>query len=432
MINTDLLTTLILDQQQIIQRLELIHRNFHFEQNMNYVLVGLRRAGKSFLLFQRVKELLQMGVKLEQIIYINFEDERLVDFKLANFNEIIVAANQITPQKHYYFFDEIQNIDGWEHFARRMADQKEQVYITGSNSKMLGKDISMRLGGRYLTKYVAPFSFAEYLTAKQLPHTKVDLLSSATLGQVNAALQTYLQYGGLPEAINLQDKRSYLNNLYQNIYLADIIVRNQIRNPAALRTMISKIAETVMHELSYPKLTNAVKSVGISTSRTSMIEYTENVQSAYLLFNTKNYFSKFAERESIPRYYFTDNGLLNIFLVNKSAALLENLVANYLFNHYQNELYYLKSNQTGIDVDFYLPQTQTAIQVTWTMHGPAREREIANLVTLGQHFTEAQKLLIITKNDPAEVIKQSGVTIQSLPLIKFLLADRENGDEFGL
>ena len=256
--NTDTLASLILDQQQIIKRIQLVPREFNFEDNMDYVLVGLRRAGKSFLLFQRAQELLKKGISLEQIIYINFEDERLINFKLEDFNDILVAANQITTKKHYFFFDEIQNITGWEHFARRMADQKEIVYITGSNSKMLGHDIIMRLGGRYLTKYVSPFNFNEFLTANEIPHTQTDLLLTSIKGRVRAKANEYLQYGGLPEAIQLQDKRNYLNNIYQNIYLADIIVRNRIRNPEALRIMIRKIADTVMHELSYSKLSKAL------------------------------------------------------------------------------------------------------------------------------------------------------------------------------
>lgn len=418
--NIDELTSLILDQQQVVKHIKLIPRNFSFEAEMNYVLVGLRRAGKSFLLFQRVQELLKEGISLEQIIYINFEDERLINFKLADFNSILVAANQITSKKHYYFFDEIQNITGWERFARRMADQKETVYITGSNSKMLGQDITMRLGGRYLTKYVPPFNFDEFLTAKNIPHSKKDTFITENKGKINAAINEYLQFGGLPEAIRLQDKRNYLNNIYQNIYLADIIVRNKIRNPAALRMMIQKIAETVMHELSYSKLYNSVKSVGLSVSRNSIVDYVENVKNAYLLFTTKNYFNKFADRESIPRYYFSDNGLLNIFLINKNAALLENLVAIQLFNQYQHQIYYLKSNKTGIDVDFYIPQSQTAIQVAWTIQGTAKEREINNLIKLKHSFKNVQRLLLVTKADKEETITNQDTTIQIVPLNKFL------------
>lgn len=424
--NLDDLAGIILEQQRMVQKVNLIQRNYQFEEDMNYVLVGLRRAGKSYLLFQRIQELLQTGVSPQQIIYLNFEDERLIHFKLRDFNDIIAAANQISKSKHYYFFDEIQNIDDWEHFARRMADQKEFVYITGSNSKMLGRDIIMRLGGRYLIKYVAPFDFDEYLRAKNIPHDKKDLLVTAVQGQINALLNDYLSFGGLPEAISLADKRNYLNNIYQNIYLADIIVRNRIRNPEALRLMVQKIAETVMHQISYTKLYQAVKSVGVSIGKSSIIDYVEDAKNAYLLFATKNYFNKFTGRESTPRFYFTDNGLLNIFLVNKQSALLENQVAIKLFNQYQNEVYYLKSKQSGIDVDFYIPMSKTAIQVAWTIQSNARQREVANLAKLGQTFDQVDHLLIITKGDRKETIHVDNQTIHVLPLVNLLLDKEDN------
>lgn len=334
----------------------------------------------------------------------------------------MVAANQITNQKHYYFFDEIQNIDGWERFARRMADQKTFIYITGSNSKMLGHDIMMRLGGRYLTKYVAPFNFDEFLRARDVPHSKTDLLVSSVQGQINACINEYLTFGGLPEAILLADKRNYLNSIYKNIYLADIIVRNGIRNPEALRLLIPKIAETVMHQISYNKLYQAVKSVGLSIGKNSIIDYVQYAKNAYLLFQTKNYFTKFTGRESTPRFYFTDNGLLNIFLVNKNAVLLENQVAIKLFNKYQDDVYYLKSSKTGIDVNCYIPETKTAIQVVWTIQSGARHREIDNLVQLGQSFDEAKRLVIVTKSDHHTTIKEGKQSIEVVPLNRFLLS----------
>lgn len=419
--NLDILTGIILEQQRIVQNIHVIHRDYQFDNGINYVLVGLRRAGKSYLLFQRMQELLNNGVDQKQIIYINFEDERLINFQLNDFNDILVAANQITDQKHYYFFDEIQNIDGWERFARRMADQKAFVYITGSNSKMLGHDIMMRLGGRYLTKYVAPFNFDEFLRAKDVPHSKNDLLVSNIQGQINAQLNEYLQFGGLPETIFLADKRNYLNSIYQNIYMADIIARNGIRNPQALRLLIQKIAETVMHQVSYTKLYQSVKSIGLSIGKGSIIDYVQYAKNAYLLFQTKNYFNKFADRESTPRFYFSDNGLLNIFLVNKNAALLENQVAVKLFNKYQDNVYYLKSSKTGIDIDFYVPEQHTAIQVAWTIQSDARHREIDNLVKLGQSFDQVQQLVIVTKNDSEQTIQSNQQTIEVVPLSRFLL-----------
>ena len=163
--NHELLKTVIYDQHQIIRDAVIVPRQYILEPNGNYVLVGLRRAGKSTMLYQKVRELIASGVAWEQIIYINFEDERLSEFKVADFNDIISVQAEMSNQKGYFFLDEIQNIEGWEKFARRLADSKERVYITGSNAKMLSKDIETTLGARYLTLYVSPYSFAEYLSA---------------------------------------------------------------------------------------------------------------------------------------------------------------------------------------------------------------------------------------------------------------------------
>ncbi|MGN1271669.1 MAG: ATP-binding protein [Lactobacillus sp.] len=424
MINSDILAAIISESQDMIPNVELIPRDYHFESSLNYVLVGLRRSGKSTLLFERAQELVKQGASWSQIIYVNFEDERLSGFTLQDCNNILVAANQLTTKKHYFFFDEIQNVDGWERFARRLADQHERVYITGSNSKVLGQDIILRLGGRYMTQYVAPFNFDEYLTDLKIPHTNADLLKTKEAGQIMAATNDYLNYGGLPEAIQLQDKRNYLTNIYQNVFLADIIVRNGIRNQESLSLLIRKIAETVMHEVSFSNLYHSVQSVISSTSRNSIVDYIDYAKDAYLLFSTKNYFSKFAEREGTPRYYFTDNGILNLFLINKNPVLLENLVAITLHNKYFDKVFYLKSPKTKIDIDFYVPETETAIQVTWSINGMAREREINNLFKLADSFKEVKRLVIVTKAEE-ETIERDGKKIEVVPLYKFLL-DSEN------
>ncbi|TDM69440.1 ATP-binding protein [Lactobacillus crispatus] len=249
--NPDLLAALILEGQNNIKNIAIIPRDYHFENSLNYVLVGLRRTGKSTLLFKRAQDLVnKQNVDWSQIVYLNFEDERLDGFQLADCNNILIAANQLTTKKHYFLFDEIQNIAGWEKFARRLADQGESVYLTGSNSKVLGHDIVLRLGGRYMTKYVAPFSFTEYLTAKKIPHDKLSVLDTVNNGQIRAAANEYLCYGGLPESIILTDKRNYLTSIYQNVFLADIIVRNKIRNEKTISLLLRKIADTVMHQVS--------------------------------------------------------------------------------------------------------------------------------------------------------------------------------------
>ena len=157
--NHNTIKQVILDQIEVIKDASIVERDYSFEKNMNYVLVGLRRAGKSTLLYKIAKELVLSGAEWSQIVYINFEDDRLLGFSTEDFNDIVEVAYQLCGNKEiYYFFDEIQIVDGWEHFARRMADQKKHVYITGSNAKMLSSEMEKVLGGRYLSKMIMPFS----------------------------------------------------------------------------------------------------------------------------------------------------------------------------------------------------------------------------------------------------------------------------------
>ena len=185
--NHDLLKNIIYDQHELIQNADIIARpSYSFEPNANYVLVELRRAGKSTLLFKIVQDLVAKGVTWEQIIYINLEDERLSEFQKEDFNDILSVQSELSAERGYFFFDEIQIVPGWEKFCRRMADAKEHVYVTGSNASMLSREISTTLGRRYLTKYVTPYDFDEYLTAQNVPHDTRALLQTKANGRIRS------------------------------------------------------------------------------------------------------------------------------------------------------------------------------------------------------------------------------------------------------
>ena len=193
--NHALLKSVIYDQHEFIRDFQIVPRNYEFEENGNYVLVGLRRAGKSTLLYKIVLDLVASGVDWEQIVYINFEDERLSEFTAADFNDLLSVQSEMSDKKGYFFLDEVQNIDGWEKFARRMADAKEHIYITGSNAKMLSREIETTLGGRFFARHITPYAFGEYLTACGIPHNEPALLGTKTNGKIRAACAQYLQYG---------------------------------------------------------------------------------------------------------------------------------------------------------------------------------------------------------------------------------------------
>ena len=418
--NHNVLKQVILEQIEIIQNAEIIERNYVFEKNVNYILVGLRRAGKSTLLYRSARELVEGGCEWSQIVYINFEDDRLLGFKKEDFNDIVETAHELSDAKEiYYFLDEIQIIDGWEHFARRMADQKKHVYITGSNAKMLSSEMEKVLGGRYLSKMIMPFSLSESLDYKKIDHDEKAMLTTSKSAKIRRGCQEYVASGGFPEAQLLSNKREYVKSVYEKVLLGDIVEREKVNNKMALRLMIKKIAETVMHEISFNTLAGNVKATGAKTSTDAMIDYSSYAENAYLLFRNKNYVSKFAQKESTPRFYFYDNGLLSLFLVDKPSALLENAVAVYLKRRYGEEVYYFKSMKTGIDIDFYLPEEKCAIQVAYSIE-TAEERETKSLISFAEKTAGTNRLIIVT-NEEERTITKDGLTIEVIPVYKFIL-----------
>lgn len=419
--NLELLKRVVIEQREIIQNATIVERPYTFEENGNYVVVGLRRAGKTTMLYKRAQDLVASGVSWNQIIYINFEDERLTEFRLEDFNDILLVQSEMSDQEGYFFLDEVQNVEGWERFARRIADAYKRVYITGSNARMLSSEIESRLGGRYLTMYVTPYDLDEYMTACDVPHDENAILATRTNGKIRAICDQFLQNGGLPESLMYQDKRSYISGVYQKVLLNDIVRRNKIRNDNAVRLMIKKIAETVCSEVSYTKLINTLSGIGTPISKNILPKYIEYTEEAYLLTHLSNYYAGFVERESYPKFYFTDNGILSLFLNSKDSALLENAVAVALLRRYaRDNLFYLKSAKTGIDVDFYVPDEGLAVQVAWSIAGSARDREIDNLAKLARSEHDVTRLVIVT-HEEEETIDVDGATIEVVPLYRFLL-----------
>ncbi|GBU24160.1 hypothetical protein R83H12_00788 [Fibrobacteria bacterium R8-3-H12] len=188
-----LLKTAIADNMAEIPNYKVNPRNFHFEKNGNYVLVGMRRAGKSYLLYQQMQKLLAKGIKQQEMMYINFEDERLSGMKSGDLNLLLEVHLEMYGTKPILFLDEIQNIKGWEKFARRLADTKHRVYITGSNAKMLSKDIQTTLGGRYIAIDVYPYDFKEFLNASNTDFSAKSVFSTMGKAKILFCRQRHIK-----------------------------------------------------------------------------------------------------------------------------------------------------------------------------------------------------------------------------------------------
>lgn len=407
---------IILQQQDFIRKIKLQRRDISIDTSGNYVFVGIRRAGKTYMLYQYIQQMLSEGRDIREILFVNFEDERIADMCKEELHTVIDAYRELFSHEPVVFLDEIQNIDGWEHFARRLADEGRRVFITGSNAHMLSREIASTLGGRFIIKEVWPFSFSEYLQYKGLELDRHWWLSPQKADVVRL-LGDYFYYGGLAESFNYSDKRLWLSSLYQKVLYSDIVIRKSIRNERSMTLLIRKLADSVMQPTAVKRLQNILQGDGTKISRVTISAYLSYLKEAFLCFSISNFTDALPQREVMQKHYFYDNGILNLFLISPESKLLENLVAVCLLRKYGDGLFYYNRN---VEVDFYVPSEQLGIQVSYSMTDPeTRSREASALVKLNA-FRPLKRLLIITYNEENNIVAD-GLTIEVIPVWKWML-----------
>ncbi len=417
---------IIIEKQETVPFFKLTERKQQFGARTNYVLVGLRRAGKSYLLYQDLQQRIADGeATAEDILYINFEDERLVFDSAAELGIVVEAYNELYPgRKPWIYLDEIQIVDGWEKFARRLADMSYRVMVTGSNAKMLSREMVGALGGRYIPREVFPFSFSEYLTYQGVSLTENWMYSEAQKAVVAKAFDSFFYEGGIAESFEQIDKREYLNALYQKILIGDIVERNSVRNPRVFRLLARKLADSVMQPSSLTRLQHIVKSTGENISLPSLKDYLGFMQDAYLFFPIPNLASPISEQVTVQKRYMADQGILNLFLFQGETKLLENVVAIELNRRFRNTeeetlVYFYNRN---VEVDFCIPSKKLAIQVSFSLHDTAtRDREVGSLLTFLK-ANEDYKGLIVTR-DSEEIVNVENHSISVIPIWKWLLME---------
>ena len=419
--NRDTLKQIMIDQKETYLNNTIITTQYPLEENVNYCFVGIRRTGKSYLMYQQIKQLESKGVSLSQIVYVNFEDERLLEIKVTDLNTILEIGLEMSgsTNKPYLFLDEIQNINGWEKFVRRIADMKYRINITGSNSKMLSSEIASTLGGRFIIMNVYPYSFTEYLTANHREKNYLDVISTQDRADVLSLYNEYVTFGAFPELVDIKNKRAFLSSIYQTIYLGDIITRNKISNDFAVKLILKKIAESVTKPLSFSRLTNILKSTGVAIGKQTVINYVGYMTDSYLLFTLQNYAAKLVDKETSPKYYFMDTGLLGLMLLDSKSAQLENLVAIELIRRYGVENVFFFEN--NVEIDFYLPSERLAIQVSLQVLDDidTKERETRAFAKLN-NFIPGSKCILITNSEETN-LEYDGIDIEVIPIWKWLL-----------
>lgn len=414
----NVIKSIIVRQQEFVSNVDFVERPLTIEPTVNYVLVGLRRAGKTYMLYQTIRRLLGEGHKKEEILFVNFEDERINDIRKDELHEILDAYGELYDLQPIVFLDEIQNIDGWEHFARRLADEHYKVYVTGSNAHMLSREIASTLGGRFQIREVFPFSFAEYISWHGVTLDKT-WEYGATRATVRRLFDDYFYYGGISEVFPLKDKRGWLTTLYQKVFYSDVVLRNRVRNGNTFNMLVKKLADSVLQPTSVKRLQDMLTGSGQKVARESVTSFLQYMHDAYLTFSLPNFSEGIKEREGNRKHYFYDNGILNLFLYQPETKLLENIVALSLIRRYgEEEVFFYRRN---VEVDFVVPRYSLAIQVAYDLELPStKTRETGALVSLCNYMNNINNHIIITM-DTEDNIHIDDLDIEVVPIWKWLL-----------
>lgn len=393
--------------------------------------VGVRRSGKTTFLFQIMKYLLEKKIKRENLIYTNFEDDRLYPLDGTELNNILPTIDEIInydkSKKLYLFLDEIQNIENWSKWVRRIMDTKPniKIFITGSSSKLLSKEIATELSGRTISIEIFPFSFKEYLECKQIKIEK-NIRYSKNKPMILKEFNNYLLSGGFPEIIfDQKNKNAILQSYFDSIFYKDLVQRYNIKSINMFEDFLKLLISNTSSIISLSKLENTLKSIGHKSSKSTLSEYLTYVNETYFMFPIQVFSYKIKDRMIYPKkIYSIDNGLINSISIkfsNNYGPLFENIVFLELRRRKKELFYYLTKN--GLEVDFLIKENlkfSKIIQVSMTVKDEeTKKREIKSLINAMEE-TKLKKGTIITL-DEKETIKLENKEIEIIPIYEFLL-----------
>lgn len=402
MIQREILTEVITKQRDFLDKMDLgtpREESVKIMDSFALLITGIRRCGKSTFLNQLLK-------KHKKGYYLNLEDPRLDGFELADFNKVETIMKELYGTEGVYFFDEIQNIKGWEKFVRYLIDRNEKVVVTGSNASLLSRELGTKLTGRHLQAEMFPFSFKEFLDMRKAKPSAI-------------LFAKYLEEGGFPEYLKKKEP-PILHELLSDVVMRDIAIRFGIKNTDTLNKIAIYLITNVGKEFSY----NSIKNLFNIKSVQSVIDYVSYFERAYLLFTIPLFSYSYKKQQVNPKKaYSIDNG----FSYNNSASfskdkgkMLENLVFLGLRRKFKDIFYFQKKNEC----DFVIKQRDkivNAIQVCYELTEDNQEREINGLIAALNEFN-LKKGFILTNNQNDEFIVDNKKIIIK-PVWKWLLED---------
>jgi uncharacterized protein len=387
-------------------------------------LIGVRRCGKTSLMHGTIAQL-RLKVKPENTVYVNLEDDRLFPLQLSNLNDLVEAYYELYPKKRsekvYFFIDEIQVVEGWEKFIRRLLDTENCcVVLSGSSAKLLSKEIHTSLRGRSISTEVQPLSFKEYLRFKS-----IDSENRGTRNQsfIKNALTEYLAKGGFPELVDIpvEESRKFLQEYKDLIIYRDLVERYNIRELFPLRYLINHVYKNMGTLFSVNKMNNDLKSQGISMGKSTLYDYVAKLRDCFAMHTVPVFSKSLKEQNRNPqKIYSVDNGFaLTVTTDADYSKCYENIAYVHLRNKYGEGLFYWKGNQ---EVDFYAPIDKKLVNVSYELSNKQTyDREVNGLLE-AMRTLKLSKATLVTSSK-SEVLKVNRLEITIIPLWKWLLED---------
>ncbi len=404
-----------------------------FKPNKVVVITGFRRTGKTYLLFHLIQRLLKEKSK-EQIVYINFEDER-VPLKTEFLTNLLPIIKQTYNKPlEFLFLDEIHIIPEWSRWLRRIHDtEKIRIFVTGSSSKMSSKEIPTELRGRFIEIKVFPLSFKEYLKFKEIiVDLKIANHSENEKAKIIKAFNEYLELGGMPEVVLADEARKIdiIHNYYNTVIRRDIIERFKIRNEESLKALLNLLLNSTSYSIS--KSYNTLKSLNFEVGKGTIQNYLSYIENSYFLYSLSLFSFKMKDQLQYPRkIYIIDNGFITA-LSSKFSRNLGRLYENLVFLELKRrialdpkqEIYYWRNLQKE-EVDFIIKQglkVKQLIQVCYDITDyDTKKREVKALLKASKEL-KCKNLLVITE-DKEGFEKVENKKIKYAPLWKWLLED---------
>ena len=417
----DLVKTVIFDQQKMRWNKNFIHRSFPENILTNepvVVISGIRRCGKSTLLNQIRKE------NKEKDYFMNFDDERLIRFSVDHFQLLHETFIELFGVQKTFYFDEIQNVAGWERFVRRLHDEGYKVILTGSNASMLSRELGTHLTGRYVQTELFPFSFAEFLTYNQFVWKETDFFSTEGRSTLIGYFNKYFHSGGFPLYLK-EGSDDYLKSLFESILYRDVLVRNKLTNEKEVLELVNYLASNVSKLTSFNGLT---KIAGVRNA-TTIRNYLTFLQDTYLIFQISKFdYSLKKQIQNLKKTYFIDNALirrLGFMFSEEKGRLLENIV----FLELRRRRFEIFYHFNRFECDFVIRKgikIVQAIQVCYSFDSNiTRTREINGLMEALNAYDLPEGLLLL-HDTREQTIEEKGGLIRVLPVWKWLLEPAES------